>query len=178
MSSSDTRGPGFEPWPLCFKKYHFFTPKSQGDPLGAGCSFGSLNQAMRPGKSKKKKTIQKVIFTHREMPLLGRVYPSLKFKSHLLSGQKQGKNAKQRGPTRRCHQSQNESCNVAHPVPVHSIPAGLHTQRLPFSKSIYCFFVLFCIQIKGSSSFQCVVLTSLTRWIFQVNLLRATYIFY
>ena len=26
-SSSDARGPGFEPRPLRFKKYHFFTPK-------------------------------------------------------------------------------------------------------------------------------------------------------
>ena len=24
-SSSDARGPGFKPWPLHFKRYHFFT---------------------------------------------------------------------------------------------------------------------------------------------------------
>ena len=29
-SSSDARGPGFEPGPLRFKKYHFFTPKLKG----------------------------------------------------------------------------------------------------------------------------------------------------
>ena len=32
-SSSDALGPGFEPRPLRFKKYHFFTPKRY--PLGA-----------------------------------------------------------------------------------------------------------------------------------------------
>ena len=31
-SSSDARGPGFEPRPLRFKKYHFFTPKPKGSP--------------------------------------------------------------------------------------------------------------------------------------------------
>ena len=29
-SSSDARGPVFEPWPLRFEKYHFFTPKPKG----------------------------------------------------------------------------------------------------------------------------------------------------
>ena len=27
VSSSDARGPGYEPRPLRFKKYHFYTPK-------------------------------------------------------------------------------------------------------------------------------------------------------
>ena len=53
-SSSDARGPGFEPRPLHFKKYHFFTLKPKGSPRSrARLPISELSVRVR-GQAEKK----------------------------------------------------------------------------------------------------------------------------
>ena len=53
-SSSDALGPGFDPWPLRFKKYHFFTPKPKGSPRSRAHPHNSELSVRGRGQAEKK----------------------------------------------------------------------------------------------------------------------------
>ena len=62
-SSSDARGLGFEPRPLRFKKYHFFTPKPKGSPRSRAHPRISELSVRGRGQAEKRSQFEPVLMT-------------------------------------------------------------------------------------------------------------------